>query len=161
MHWESEEERWLRYAPAGAPDECWEWRGHRLRRGYGLFTYQGRRMPASRAALLRSGVTIPDGMIACHHCDNPPCVNPDHLYVGTHKTNSDDKHRRGRANMPRGARHPRVKLTVEQVREIHRRYTESGVTQDALALEFQVSQRSIHRIVHGLQQSEALTSVNA
>lgn len=48
---------------------------------------------------------IPEGMLICHHCDNTLCVNPDHLFVGTHKTNSDDKYRKGRAR-PFGKQYP-------------------------------------------------------
>lgn len=97
-----ENERWAKFVTEGAPDECWEWRGWRSPRGYGVFSLHRPGFPkqivASRAALIRAGNHIPEGMCALHHCDNPPCVNPAHLYVGTKKQNAIDCSMRGRHN---------------------------------------------------------------
>lgn len=68
--------------------------------GYGrifIGTYKGQkkyRMPAHVYALYRLGIEIPDGKIVCHHCDVPPCVNPEHLYIGDRSTNSLDYYER-------------------------------------------------------------------
>lgn len=142
----TDEERWAYFAPVGTPDECWEWRGHRTRHGYGLFTYRGRRMPASRVALVMTGIALGDDQLACHHCDNPPCVNPAHLYAGTASDNMQDSIRRGRFNRATGERHHKAKFTLEQVRSIRLRVAE-GETQASLAREFGVNYMTINRIV--------------
>jgi hypothetical protein len=70
--------------------ECWTWRGSVSETGYGSFQYRNRKMGAHRAAYLMHVGEIPTGMIVCHRCDNPSCVRPDHLFVGTHKDNTRD-----------------------------------------------------------------------
>ena len=82
-------------------DGCWEWIGSKFQSGYGRIMMQGRTWRAHRAALLLRGVDIPDGMQACHHCDNRACVRPDHLYVGTAKQNIQDCVKRGRQRYAR------------------------------------------------------------
>jgi hypothetical protein len=75
---------------------CWVWTAARCSDGYGNFYFGGRVVPAHRAALaLFRGVDAGDRLV-CHRCDNPRCVNPDHLFVGTHQDNADDKMRKGR-----------------------------------------------------------------
>ncbi len=64
----------------------------------------GRRLIASRAAWEMVNGPIPTGMFACHHCDNPPCVRPDHLFLGTPKDNTEDMLRKGRAHWQKGNR---------------------------------------------------------
>ena len=79
------------------PDECWEWRGCRNERGYGRFYADGRRNSVHRVvASAALGRPLQDGECACHRCDNPPCVNPAHLFVGTHQDNVHDMMRKGR-----------------------------------------------------------------
>lgn len=93
------------------PDECWPWTAavRRKDEGYGAFYLDGRHQPASRVAwMLRNG-PVPDGMVVCHSCDNPACVNPAHLWVGLPQDNDADRVRKGR--QARGSRNGYAKTT--------------------------------------------------
>jgi len=83
----------------GAPDACWEWQGATDKDGYGRIGRGGRgapNNPAHRVAFEISRGPIPYGLLVCHHCDNPPCCNPAHLFLGTHQDNQADKVAKGR-----------------------------------------------------------------
>lgn len=100
------------WAKVEKTDTCWIWRGCRRskdpRRAYGQFYFDGRTQTASRVAYMMHVGPIPDGLLVCHHCDNPPCVRPDHLFVGTMSDNLLDAARKGRTYAPslRGDEHP-------------------------------------------------------
>jgi hypothetical protein len=137
---------------------CWLWIGCRDGRGYGQLQSPGRsagRLKAHRVSWLLHHGPIPDGLLVRHRCDNPPCVRPDHLELGTQADNAKDAARRGRLvfqqhpeRCPRGERAPGAKLTVAQVEEI-RRLRSDGWTQCRLAHTFGVSQAAIWDLLHG------------
>jgi hypothetical protein len=78
--------------------DCWLWTGHRGCKGYGAAWAEGRHQAAHRVSWELAFGAIPDGLHVLHHCDNPPCVNPDHLWLGTNSDNQRDCVAKGRAN---------------------------------------------------------------
>jgi hypothetical protein len=101
---------------SGGPDACWPWRGNSDRAGYGIVILKRRKHFAHRVAWEQVNGAIPNGLCACHHCDNPPCCNPLHLFTDTIAGNMADKVRKGRQQ--RGETHAFRKLSEQQVREI-------------------------------------------
>ena len=86
---------------------CWIWEGARRSRRYGIIKVRGKAEAAHRISWMVYRGDIPDGMHVLHHCDTPLCVNPDHLFLGTHQDNMDDKERKGRGNRATGLRNGR------------------------------------------------------
>lgn len=86
-------------------NDCWEWQGAKLSFGYGSFWMNGKGWSAHRASWILHGNNIPDGAFVCHHCDNPPCCNPDHLFLGDAMANMRDKIKKGRAKYNTDAAH--------------------------------------------------------
>ncbi|QDF18885.1 HNH endonuclease [Gordonia phage SCentae] len=134
-------------------DQCWEWTGSRNDKGYGRIKTGGRSYVAHRVAFEQFWRRPLEG-IGCHSCNNPPCCNPFHVYDGTHRTNARDRVAAGtdwwsRPESPRarGERVAQSKLTEDAVREIRRRYTAGGVSQQSLADEFGVNQTKISDVV--------------
>lgn len=98
-------------------NECWEWIGSKKSFGYGQITIQYRNYSAHRVAYeLYHGITLNSNQHILHSCDNPSCVNPNHLHIGTHADNMREKVERKRH--PRGETNGSHKLTEEQVRVI-------------------------------------------
>lgn len=90
------EERLRHYGWSTTPTGCWEWNGSRLKTGYGRVAHQHKVLGAHRVAHEVWIGPIPEGLQVNHHCDNPPCINPEHLYAGTAQENMQDKVNRGR-----------------------------------------------------------------
>lgn len=95
---------------------CWVWAACRQESGYGLFRLDGRMQGAHRASWVLTNGPIPDGMGVRHKCDNPPCVNPEHLWLGTDAEDTADKMSKGRQY--KGEKHHSSKLTEAEAREI-------------------------------------------
>ncbi len=128
--------------------ECHEWRAYRNRTGYGVFSVRtGVNNQAHRFAYEMENGPIPEGMYVLHSCDNPGCVNPEHLRVGSQKENMDDRRVRGRDADRRGERNGGAKLTDSAVVEIRRLYKEGEMQKD-LAERFGVANQLISRIVN-------------
>jgi len=128
---------------------CWLWTGDtNSKGGYGRAFLDGGVMMAHRFSWIAHHGHIPDGAIVCHRCDTPACVNPDHLFLGTTKTNADDREHKGRGNQMKHQAHARAKLSNEQVAEI-RSWLAVGESQSFIARQFKVSQQTISAIKTG------------
>lgn len=130
--------------------ECWNWLGCKDHAGYGQIRLDGKLMLAHRASWLLHHDSIPDDLFVCHHCDNPGCVNPGHLFIGTNRDNMQDASRKGRLhnqNVPRGEVIVSPVLTEAQVIAIRGVYSAGNVTQRSLATEYGVSCSTIRDIL--------------
>jgi hypothetical protein len=141
------ERYWSQVDRSTTPDGCWPWIGALDESGYGRFWVNGRYQQATHIALELAGWIIPfEWLEALHLCDNPGCVRPDHLKIGTTEENNEDRDRKGR--QARGERQGAAKLRQVAVEEIRRLYVDGG-TQEALAQQFSVSPATISKIVRG------------
>lgn len=140
---QAEDRFWALVERRGEKD-CWEWRGGLNQHGYGSFWFNGGSIMAHRFSYLLAHNELPVGKSVCHSCDNPPCVNPAHLWVGTRADNKNDSVRKGRH--ARGASCGRSRLTSEQVTII--RHTSRKTTE--LAKSFGVARSTIRRVRAGL-----------
>ncbi len=137
-------------------DGCWLWKGAVNKGGYGLFGYEwnsetrrGKQTSANRIAWILTYGPIGKEIKVCHSCDNPSCVRPDHLWIGTQKENIQDMIQKKREvrNPRRGEKHRSAKLTEHQVRTIRSSF-QRGVSQSQLAREYSVVNQCINAIVH-------------
>jgi hypothetical protein len=125
---------------------CMEWTRTISTSGYGKLSLDSRIQHAHRAQYEFTHGPIPAGLFVCHRCDNKPCVNPDHLFLGTPHENALDMAAKGRST--RGERNPQARLTSDQVRDI-RALAASGKTTTELAEMFTVCKSSVRKIVAG------------
>ena len=133
--------------PIGNPDECWEWQGGLDYHGYGQLWMNGTHHGAHRLAWEYFIGPIPEGFCVLHHCDNPPCCNPNHLFLGTREDNFRDMVRKNRHGKSRGSHNGNSKLTKDKVRRIRQFYVTGKYNQRDLAAQFGVTQPLIGYIV--------------
>lgn len=145
--------RYWEYVDVKNEEECWEWIGTKTAAGYGVIYWENQLRYAHRLSLEFDGRPVPSRWHACHTCDNPPCVNPKHLFPGTPHENVKDKVSKGRHIY--GENHPNSKLSDTDVLEI-RKLASEGVWQSDLAKQFNVHHSHISDIVAGLKRRDLL-----
>lgn len=123
--------------------DCWIWVGCKDKDGYGKITYKAKDCRAHRESYRVFNGPISRGMIICHTCDNPSCVNPKHLWLGTHEDNVRDMYNKGRNNPNMGNS---LKVSKPDVERIRRLLEETSLTQKEIAELFNVNQITISRI---------------
>lgn len=129
--------------------DCWIWTGAKNSLGYGAFYMRDqdgdRQQAAHRASYILAYSPIPSGMFVCHKCDNPSCVNPEHLFLGTPADNVHDMVLKART--PRGESQSSSKLTTGDVIAIRTKAASGTITNETLAQEFGVCRGVIRRII--------------
>jgi len=145
---------WVNVDKTSSPDGCWLWTAGTTTSGYGQLRleagpdeYRGKKARAHRVAYELCVDEIPEGMSVCHSCDNPLCVNPDHLWIGTHAENLKDMSVKGRA--AKGDRSGTSKLNSKQVGIIKRLLSGKKINQAQIAVLAGVSPSSITHISKG------------
>lgn len=124
--------------------DCWLWTGSRLPDGYGVIRVDGKKYPVHRLSLhLYKGFNLESDLVACHTCDNPPCFNPAHLFIGTKADNNRDRNNKGRS--AKGESSGTAKLTNDMVVEIREKRAR-GVPRAILSKEYGVNENSIYNI---------------
>jgi hypothetical protein len=132
-------------------ESCWKWTGYKNRHGYGGINKGNKKMIlASRASWMLHNGPIPQGLDVCHHCDNPPCCNPDHLFIGTAQANMRDAASKGRLGriVYYGERSAHHKLNQYQVNYLREHWNTSQ--HNTLATELGISYQQAWRIVRRL-----------
>lgn len=138
-------------------DGCWIWKGATSHNGYGVLTMGGKQHKAHRIAYdLTHDVPLGE-LFACHTCDNPRCVRPDHIFAGTTYDNMQDMIRKGRSKYHLGGalkqrigeRNGRARLTEEQVLVIRQKHATGKYSISELAREYNISNRQIGRVIEG------------
>lgn len=150
---------WSKIDKSSGPEDCWPYTGGKTWSGYGVFNITSKsRMPAHRYMWELVNSPIPEGMLCCHHCDNPACCNSSHLFLGTPADNMRDKVQKGRqskgtkharACKPRyGEKHHNCRFTSEQVKAMRDLHEKCNWAQLRLARLFDCPVATIHNIVH-------------
>jgi hypothetical protein len=129
-------------------DECWEWVGAKNKQGYGKIGYFGGFIATHRYSWLLHNGSIPDGLWVLHTCDNPPCCNPKHLFLGNHQDNMDDRQRKGRQphTCHIGSKNPHAKLNEQKVRTLREMYASGKYTQLELSNIFGIAWKYVSEI---------------
>jgi len=126
---------------------CWDWKGCIHRSGYApmLFLNPGQQKNAHIVSWILHNGEVPKGLWVLHKCDNRKCTNPEHLFLGTAKDNTDDKDRKNRGNHAHGESHTHAILTVEKVKEIRKKLS-MGITMKRLSEEYNISSGALYAI---------------
>ncbi len=136
------------WAAVGKSDGCWTWHGSKTAAGYGTLGSRETHVYAHRYSYALVHGPIPSGLHILHHCDNPPCVNPAHLFLGTHQDNMRDMRDKGRNYAAAGEAHPRAKITENDVIDMRSLWALGALMRD-LAAEYGLDDSTVFDIVRG------------
>lgn len=143
-------QKFLQYFFIGANDDCWEWTGSLSKSGYGYFNWEDEGVQLAHRCAYRLFIGhIPKKLNVCHSCDNPRCVNPNHLWLGTQKENIEDMICKNRRFNTAGENNGNSRLTLEIVDEIRDLYNSGYYTQKELSKKFKLDRSYVGYIVRG------------
>ncbi len=125
---------------------CWLWFGYTKPTGYGTISVNRKMLRSHRFSWMLHRGEIPNGLHVLHTCDTPSCVNPDHLFLGTHTENIKDRDRKRRNT--RGVTHPKAKLSEDDVREL-RKMRQQGMSYRKLADFFHLNRKTAYYAANG------------
>lgn len=126
---------------------CIVWNAARYSSGYGVIRLEKRNHATHRVSyFLKFGPFMKDSEI-CHHCDNPPCCNPNHLFIGTHTDNMRDMFSKNRRESAKGEKHGSAKLTPAQVIELRERYARGEGSMEILGAQYGITRQSAYLII--------------
>lgn len=163
---------WPRVNRPCESDACWLWTGHKIPRGYGRLRLNGRLILAHRVAYELEIGPVPNGLLVLHHCDVRACVNPAHLFLGTHADNAADRDAKGRQAkgnrhgnytkpwaVPRGEKAAGATTTDANARAIIAAWLAHNGTHEEIAKRHSVSVRTMRSIVYGEKWKHLLVDV--
>jgi hypothetical protein len=127
---------------------CWLWFGAVDGCGYGKMMVKGVLKGAHRLSLILTGVEIPAGAYVCHKCDNPCCVNPEHLFIGSPRDNTKDAFKKGRIVRARGTTHYASRFSERDVLDIIKRFN-NGERPVDIARVYQAPDTTVHNVIKG------------
>lgn len=133
---------------------CWNWLGNKFKDGCGSFGVRHKYWRTSRLSYILQHGHIQDNLLVCHTCDNPGCVNPDHLFLGTNEDNAKDKVSKSRQSCLHGTSNGRAKISHTQVEEIRKLYKSGNSSAKSIGALFGIGASQTLRIIHHQQRVE-------
>lgn len=150
-YFESSRQRFSTKYELNSINGCWEWKTSFHPTGYGAFWFRGDSRYAHRVSWIFNRGEITDSLHVLHRCDNPRCVNPDHLFLGTQQDNVADRDRKGRGAKVIG---PKRKFSPVDVRRICDLHNRSGITLTALSKMYNCTLGTIKKVADGTHYKE-------